>query len=65
MARDKDTTEAQIPELSEEAAPDPAIARAARIQELCDRGYTSGNERRAVKSPAHAEFLIRSGVVAP
>lgn len=63
MARN--TNEPQIPELTEEEAPDPAIARAARIKELCDRGYTSGNERRAVKSPAHAEFLIRSGVVAP
>jgi len=62
-----DPADQMIEDYADEATPDHGrgerSARANAIRDLVDRGYKSGREVRKVHSVAHAEFLIRAGVV--
>lgn len=60
MAKADTDTTAEIQDNSAEAH---RARRAAAIREAMNRGYTSGNENRKIRSPAHAEFLARAGTI--
>ena len=57
MAKEKET------EQPAEAVAAPETTRMNAIKDLVNKGYTSGKEKRRVRSVAHAEFLIRSGAI--
>jgi hypothetical protein len=38
-------------------------ARKRAIRQYMDRGYKSGKEQRPIRSPAHAEFMCRAGLI--
>lgn len=62
MAKADQTTDTTA-EIEENSAQALKAKRAAAIREAMNRGYTSGNETRKVRSPAHAEFLARAGTI--
>lgn len=55
-----DTT-ADIEEQKRNAREEWEARRQTHIKNLRNRGYTSGNETRKVRSAAHADFLMRAG----